>query len=179
MKLGEPDESGRRRPNPIKGSEFTLDTDMIIAAIGQRPELPVIPDKEKIETTEWGTIQVDPVTYMTNVEGVFAGGDCVTGPAILIDALDTGNKVAKSIDCYLQGNSLPQGVSFGGVDLKRQMRRGFTVRVPAQGVDFLDVKKRENSFEEVEGGLAAMEAMSEAQRCLRCYRVVVWEKEAA
>jgi len=176
MRLGAPDESGRRRPVPIKGSEFTVDTDMIIPAIGQRPELPVMPDGEKIEITKWGTIKVHPITYMTDVEGVFAGGDCVTGPAILIDALNTGNRVAKSIDCYLQGNSLAGGISFEGTDLKRQMGRGFTVKVPAQGVDFLDVKKRAGGFEEVEGGFAAMEAISEAQRCLRCYRVVVWEK---
>jgi len=178
MKLGEPDESGRRRPNPIKGSEFTLDADMIIAAIGQRPELPVIPDKEKIGITQWGTIVVDPVTYMTDVEGVFAGGDCVTGPAILIDALNAGNQVAKSIDCYLQGRRLAKGVSFEGVDLKRQMGRGFTTRTPAQDVEFLDIKKREGSLAEVEGGFDAMAAISEAQRCLRCYRVVVWERAA-
>lgn len=176
MKLGKPDESGRRRPIPIKGSEFTIDTDMIIPAIGQRPELPVIPDKEKIEITKWGTIKVDPITYMTDVEGVFAGGDCATGPAIVIDALNTGNQVAKSIDCYLQGGSLARGISFEGVDLKKQMGQGFTVKVPAQGVGFLDVKERAGSFEEVEDGFTPLEAMGEAQRCLRCYRVVVWEK---
>jgi formate dehydrogenase beta subunit len=176
MKLGKPDESGRRRPVPIKGSEFTLDTDLIIPAIGQRSELPVIPDNEKIEITQWGTIKVDPITHMTNVEGVFAGGDCVTGPAIVIDALNTGNHVAKSIDCYLQGGSLARGSTFEGVDLKKQMGLGFTVKVPAQGVGFLDVKERTGSFEEVEGGYTPVEAMSEAQRCLRCYRVVVWEK---
>jgi len=176
MRLGELDESGRRRPVPIKGSEFTIDTDLIIPAIGQRSELPVIPDKEKIEITKWGTIKVDPITYMTDVEGVFAGGDCVTGPAIVIDALNTGNKVAKSIDCYLQGGTLARGITFEGVDLKKQMGRGFTVKAPAQGVGFLDVKERAGSFEEVEGGYTSMEAMSEAQRCLRCYRVVVWEK---
>jgi NADPH-dependent glutamate synthase beta subunit-like oxidoreductase len=151
---------------------------MIIAAIGQRPELPVITDKEKIGMTKWGTIVVDPVTYMTDVEGVFAGGDCVTGPAILIDALNTGNQVAKSIDCYLQGRRLAKGVSFEGVDLKRQLGSGFTTRVPAQDVEFLDVKKRKGSLAEVEGGFNAMAAIREAQRCLRCYRVVVWERAA-
>jgi len=176
MRLGEPDESGRRRPVPIKGSEFTMDTDMIIPAVGQRPEIPVIPDTEKIEITNWGTIKVHPITYMTDVEGVFAGGDCVTGPAILIDALNTGNQVAKSIDCYLQGRTLAGGISFEGVDLKKQRGHGFILNRAAETVDFLDVKKRASSFEEVEGGFAAMEAISEAQRCLRCYRVVVWEK---
>jgi len=149
---------------------------MIIAAIGQRPELPVIPDKEKVGITKWVTIKIDPITYMTDVEGVFAGGDCVTGPAILIDALNTGNQVAKSIDCYLQSRSIAKEVSFEGVDLKKQMGRGFTAKAPAQGVAFLDVKNRAGSFKEVEGGYTAMEAMSEAQRCLRCYRVIVWEK---
>ncbi|UCE35679.1 MAG: FAD-dependent oxidoreductase [Deltaproteobacteria bacterium] len=176
MKLGEPDETGRRRPVPIKGSELTMDTDMIIPAIGQRPELPVIPGTEKIEITKWGTIKVHPLTYMTDVEGVFAGGDCVTGPAILIDALNTGNQVAKSIDCYLQGNSLAGRISFEGVDLKKQRGHGFIINRAAEKVDFLDVKKRARSFEEVESGFAAMEAISEAQRCLRCYRVVVYEK---
>jgi formate dehydrogenase beta subunit len=176
MKLGSPDESGRRRPLPIKGSEFHMDTDMIIAAIGQRPELPIIPDKERVEITGWGTIKVDPVTYMTDVEGVFAGGDCVTGPAILIDALHTGNRVAKSIDRYLHGGSLSSEISFDGLDLKGQRARGYTVKDKAQGVEFLDTKKRTGNFEEVEGGFNAVEAMNEAQRCLRCYRVVVWEK---
>jgi formate dehydrogenase beta subunit len=176
MKLGKPDESGRRRPLPVKGSEFTMDTDMIIAAIGQRPELPVIPDKEGVEITRWGTIKVDPVTYMTDVEGVFAGGDCVTGPAILIDALHTGNRVAKSIDHYLQGERLSSEISFDGLDLNGQRARGYTVKKMAHDVEFLDTKKRAGNFEEVEGGFNALEAMKEAQRCLRCYRVVVWEK---
>jgi len=176
MKLGKPDESGRRRPVPIKGSEFAIETDMIIPAIGQRPELPAITDKQKFEITKWGTIKVDPITYMTEVEGVFAGGDCVTGPAILIDALNTGNQIAKSIDCYLQGSSIAREISFEGADLKKQMGRGFTAKVPAQGVEFLNGKHRAGSFEEVEGGYTAMKAMSEAQRCLRCYRVIVWEK---
>lgn len=176
MKLGEPDTSGRRRPVPIKGSEFIIYTDMIIAAVGQRPELPVIPDKGKIEITEWGTVKIDPVTYMTDIEGVFAGGDCVTGPAILIDALDAGNKVARSIDCHVQSHSLAEGISFEGGDLKRHRALGPAVKAPAQHVNFLDLKKRVGSFEEVEGGFAPVEAMIEAQRCLRCYRVVVWEK---
>lgn len=176
MKLGRPDESGRRRPLPVKGSEFNIDTDMIIAAIGQRPELPIIVDKEKLEITGWGTIKVDPVTSMTDIEGVFAGGDCVTGPAILIDALHTGNRVAKSIDCYLQGGSFSSEISFNGLDLKGQRARGYTVKKKAQGVEFLDPEKRKGNFEEVEGGFNAVEAIKEAQRCLRCYRPLVWEK---
>jgi len=173
MKLGKPDESGRRRPVPVKGSEFTVKTDMIIAAIGQRPELPTM-DK-KVGTTAWGTIQADPVTLTTEMEGVFAGGDCVTGPATLIEALNMGNRAAEGIDSYLRGNDPGQRVSFAGVDLAQQRGRGLVVTNLAAEVAFLDPKKRSGGFEEVEGGFIAADATQEARRCLRCYRVVVWE----
>jgi len=173
MKLGKPDESGRRRPVPVKGSEFMVKTDMIIAAIGQRPELPAM-DK-KVGTTAWGTIEADPITLATQMEGVFAGGDCVTGPATLIEALDMGNRAAEGIDAYLSGNAPAEQVSFAGVDLAKQRGRGLVVKGPAADVAFLDPKERSGGFEEVEGGLCAVDATHEAQRCLRCYRVVVWE----
>jgi formate dehydrogenase beta subunit len=174
MKLGKPDESGRRRPVPVKGSEFTVKTDMIIAAIGQRPELPAM-DK-KIGTTAWGTIEADPRTLATRMEGVFAGGDCVTGPATLIEALDMGNRAAAGIDAYLDGGSPAERISFAGVDLRKHRGKGFVIPNPAGDVAFLDPKQRTGNFEEVEGGFSAAEAIQEAQRCLRCYRVVVWEQ---
>jgi len=148
-------------------------TDMIIAAIGQRPELPAM-DK-KVSTTAWGTIEADPVTLATQMDGVFAGGDCVTGPATLIEALDMGNRAAEGIDAYLSGNAPAEQVSFAGVDLAKQRGRGLVVKGPAADVAFLDPKERSGGFEEVEGGLCAVDATHEAQRCLRCYRVVVWE----
>jgi len=174
MKLGKPDESGRRRPVPVKGSEFIVKTDMIIAAIGQRPELPAM-DK-KVGTTAWGTIQADPRTLATRMEGVFAGGDCVSGPATLIEALDMGNRAAEGIDAYLSGGGTAERVSFAGVDLCKHRGRGLVVKNPALDVTFIDPKKRAGNFEEVEGGFNAADAMCEAQRCLRCYRVVVWEQ---
>ncbi len=174
MKLGEPDESGRRRPVPVKGSEFTMDLDMVIPAIGQKTELFAVAGKDKFELTDWGTFKVDPVSYMTNVEGVFAGGDCVTGPAILIDALDAGNKVAQSIDCYLRGESVSEEISFEGIDLKQQRGQGYIAKVAAEKAGLLDVDKRVGSFEEVEEGYSVPEAMCEADRCLRCYRLMVW-----
>ena len=174
MKLGKPDESGRRRPVPVKGSEFTVKTGMIIAAIGQHSEFPSM--TEGISTTDWGTIKADPETLATDMEGVFAGGDCLTGPATLIEALDMGNRGARSIDCYLRGTEPAQRVSFKGVDLAKQRGRGFVVAEPAGRVAFLDAKERTDGFGEVEGGFGVADAMKEAQRCLRCYRVVVWEK---
>jgi len=175
MRLGEPDESGRRRPIPIEGSEFTMDTVMVIPAIGQRPDLPTMTGKDKVEVTDWGTIKIDSVSYMTNIEGVFAGGDCVTGPATLIEALDMGNKVARAIDCYLRGEGLKREISFEDVNLMEQREQGFIAEKAAEKVDLLDVDKRSKGFAEVESGYNVSEAMREAQRCLRCYRLMVWE----
>ena len=171
MKLGKPDESGRKRPVPVKGSEFTVKTDVVIAAIGQRPELPAA----DVEETGWGTVKADSATCMTKVPGIFAGGDCVTGPATLIEALDMGNRVARSIDCYLQGKELEETVSFADVDLTKQRGRGFVVNEAAKHVACMAVKERLKGFEEIEGSFSPDQAMKEAQRCLRCYRVVVWE----
>ena len=102
MELGEPDASGRRRPIPIEGAEFEIELDMIIPAIGQRPDLSFLPRDDAIELTRWGTIVADPGTCETSREGVFSGGDCVTGPAIAIEAIAAGQKAALSIDNYLK-----------------------------------------------------------------------------
>ncbi len=173
MKLGEPDSSGRRRPVPVKGSEFKVKADLVIPAIGQKPDLGFA--RDVIQVTGWGTIEVNPETLRTNLEGVFAGGDCVSGPATLIEALDAGNKVARSIDAYLQGRTIEPEVSFRGIDLKAQRTEGFIDACPQEKVSLLDPKARVKSFAEVEGPYSDMTAMKEANRCLRCYRLVVWE----
>jgi len=176
MKLGEPDESGRRRPIPIKGSEFTLKTDMVIAATGQKPDLTLLSGKDKTSiTTDWGTIKIDPLSYSTPVARIFAGGDCVSGPATLIEALNMGNKAAFSIDAYLQGRMFADELSFAGIDTLQQRDMGFVPPVPAATVKFLDAAERVKNYAEVEVGFSAEEARNEAKRCLRCYRLVVWE----
>ena len=176
MKLGTPDESGRRRPVPVPGSEFTIDTDTIVSAIGQRPVLPLITGSEPVEITPWGTLTVDPVTLMTGADGVFAGGDCVTGPGILIEALDMGNRAAEGIDAYLRGASVTEELSFDGVELTTLRTTPFVAPRPAQHVSLLAAGARSGNFHEVEGPLSPGQAISEAKRCLRCYRVVVWEQ---
>lgn len=177
MELGAPDESGRRRPIPVKGSEFTVKADMIISAIGQRPKLPAAIGAKKPDVTSWGTIKADPVTLETAIPGLFAGGDCVLGPATLIEALDAGNRAAKSIDAYLRGEKIQEkDLSFEGVDLAKQRERGFVVKASAARAPLADVKQRIAGFEEVEGGFTAEEAMGEAKRCLRCYRLAVWSR---
>jgi len=101
MELGEPDESGRRRPVPIKGSEFIMDVDTVIVAIGRTPN-PIIQRTTKgLETTRWGTIVADEKTGKTRLGGVYAGGDIVTGEATVISAMGAGKKAARSIHRYL------------------------------------------------------------------------------
>jgi formate dehydrogenase beta subunit len=173
MKLGAPDSSGRRRPVPVKGSEFKVKADMVIAATGQKPDLGFA--KDVIQVTGWGTIEVNPETLRTNLEGVFAGGDCVSGPATLIEALDAGNKVARSIDACLQGRSYEAEVSFKGIDVKAQRVTGYIDICSQEKASLLDPKARVKSFTEVEGPYSDAAAMKEANRCLRCYRLVVWE----
>jgi len=100
MQLGEPDESGRRKPIPIEGSEFTQETDMVILAIGEIPDLEFLP--KEIELSEDGTVWVNPITMETSLQGVFAGGDAVTGPASVIEAIRAGKHAAESIENYLK-----------------------------------------------------------------------------
>lgn len=100
MRLDEPDESGRRKAVPIEGSEFTRDADMVILAIGEVPDLEFLP--KEIMLNENGAVWVDPATLETSVKGVFAGGDAVTGPATVIEAIVGGKHAAESIDKYLR-----------------------------------------------------------------------------
>ena len=103
MELGAPDESGRRRPVPVEGSEFTMELDTVIVAIGNKPN-PLIPQTmPELATTKWGTIVVDEQTMATSVPGVFAGGDIVSGAATVILAMGQGRIAASSIHKYLNG----------------------------------------------------------------------------
>ncbi|MGA1840107.1 MAG: NADPH-dependent glutamate synthase [bacterium] len=102
MELGEPDASGRRRPVPIPGSEFIIDVDVIVVAIGQSPNLLAISDAPDIRTDKKGRIISDPSTGKTSKPGVFAGGDAVTGAATVIEAMGAGKRAAKAIDEYLK-----------------------------------------------------------------------------
>jgi glutamate synthase (NADPH/NADH) small chain len=103
MELGAPDESGRRRPVPVEGSEFIVELDTVIVAIGNKPN-PLIPQTmPELETTKWGTIVVDESTMQTSVPGVFAGGDIVSGAATVILAMGQGRIAASSIHKYLNG----------------------------------------------------------------------------
>jgi glutamate synthase (NADPH/NADH) small chain len=101
MKLGEPDASGRRRPVPIEGSEYVLELDTVVIAIGQTPNPIIQQTTEGLSTTRWGTIEVDEETMQTSIEGVYAGGDVVSGAATVISAMGAGKRAAKAIHEYV------------------------------------------------------------------------------
>ncbi len=102
MELGEPDSSGRRRPVPVEGSEFELEMDTVVMAIGQGPNPLLIKRVPGLELNKWGNIVADEETGKTSLEGVFAGGDIVTGAATVILAMGAGKKAARGIDEYLR-----------------------------------------------------------------------------
>jgi glutamate synthase (NADPH/NADH) small chain len=102
MGLGEPDESGRRRPIPIKGSEFDIDCDVVIMSLGTSPNPLIASTTPNLNTEKWGGIIIDENTSQTSREGVFAGGDNVTGAATVILAMGAGRKAAEQIDVFIK-----------------------------------------------------------------------------
>jgi heterodisulfide reductase subunit A len=167
MELGEPDASGRRRPVPVPGSEFVLDVDTVIPAIGQMPDLGFIGEAE-LRLTRSDTLVADPVTMATDMPDVFAGGDAVSGPATAIEAIAAGKRAARSIHRYLQGEELPRPahalavVDFDDLDLRRAKKQA---RAP---MPKLEVGDRTAGFAEVELGFSPEVVAAEALRCLNC-----------
>ncbi len=168
MELGEPDSSGRRRPVLIKGSEFVIETGLIIAAVGEEPDLAFMTgDAAKVVSGAY--IKTDPVTLETNVKGVFAGGDVVTGAATVIQALAAGRKAAKSIDKYFKGESLNVGREGEAVFESQLIVDTWGInQEPRSVMPTLSVAKRKVNFKEVETGLSKAAAIKEASRCLQC-----------
>jgi NADPH-dependent glutamate synthase beta subunit-like oxidoreductase/2,4-dienoyl-CoA reductase-like NADH-dependent reductase (Old Yellow Enzyme family) len=165
--LGEPDESGRRRPIPVRGSEFVMDVNAVILAIGETPDLFLL-DLTKFRVTSDEKMKVDPLSLMTNVPGVFAGGDAVSGPATVIEAIAAGKKAAISIDKYLRGEKIedeeiaPRIIGMEEVDVGRFNKR------PRQTMSAISPKDRIRGLEEVNLGFTELEALREADRCFQC-----------
>jgi len=178
MELGEPDESGRRRPVPVAGSEFVIDADILIPAIGQKVDLSFLAVEDGIRLTKWNTIDSDGETFATSLEGVFASGDCITGPDVLVRATGTGKTAAEKIDLFLRGDKLEASeedrfralfATIGIYDADERI--GAIGGLKRQEPSMLDPEERKRSFAEVESGLRINEAVVEAARCLRCYRI--------
>ncbi|MBN1176840.1 MAG: FAD-dependent oxidoreductase, partial [Dehalococcoidales bacterium] len=172
MKLGEPDESGRRRPVPIPGSEFTAEADTVIAAVGQAPDLSFLPADSELERTRWETLVVDSNSLVTNVPGVFAGGDFVTGPGMVVEAIAAGRRGAIAIDKYLRGDDSRVEIYDRKTDVvaegtTQELDESWELK-PRTQVKTLPLADRRASFEEIELGFSEEVARREAKRCLRC-----------
>ena len=170
MELGEPDTSGRRRPVPKPGSEFKVDCDMIIPAIGQRAYLKCI-EGSGINTTRWGTIEADPITYMTSRHGVFAAGDVHVGPWIAIGAVAGGKEAAESIERFLQGKDMAAGRGMSEEAKAMQNWVGIPLDEDKQARERMPQLEPElccSCFEEVKKGYTEEQAKREAERCLNC-----------
>ena len=169
MELGEPDDSGRRRPSPVKGSEFDMPLDSVIVAIGQALDRSALPGE--LRYTDEGNVAVDAVTLETNIKGVFAGGDSVSGPASVIEAVAAGKRAAESIARYLKNEDMrlsrfedtikpvPEELLPVVTDREKKPRA-----VPEN----LPVEQRLGNFTEIEGGLTEEAALAECERCLNC-----------
>ena len=166
MKLGKVDASGRRRPEPLKGTEFNLDADTVIMAIGETPD---IPSQFALKQADDNRIWVHPDTLATSRDGVFAGGDAVSGSASIIEAIAAGRKAASSIDKYLGGNGVidellaPPEEKALPLD-PSQLIEGS--RIPQRPP--ISLRKRLTSFEEIETGYTEEMVIMEAKRCLKC-----------
>lgn len=180
MKLGEPDASGRRRPVPIEGSEFDLEVEYVLAAIGQKTQVDFLDNinrfttKGELKLNRWGDIDAEPETLQTGIENVFACGDGVTGPATLIQAIGQAKIAARSCDLYLNGKEitpLPKEFISKKDNFKEQVQedyKGHFKEQKREEMPTLDPKKRKN-FKEVELGYENEDiAKHEAQRCLEC-----------
>jgi len=165
MKLGEPDESGRRRPIPVQGSEFEMKADKVILAIGSESDT-----FTGIQTNKWGNIQTDE-NGITPIPGVFAGGDIVTGPATVIEAVAAGKRAAESIDRYLRNinSQTPRFENTLKPIPKEHLSstRGVEKKARATAIE-LPVEQRIKDFTEIEKCFSEEDALYECERCLNC-----------
>jgi len=180
MELGEPDESGRRRPVPVKGSEYRMEADCVIPAIGQVPIMDFIPKELGLEITRWNTVDANEITGQSNVENVFTAGDCYTGPDSLIAAVGGGNRTARAIVKFLDGKPTDPSDKTQIEHLLMKMKvydPEEKIPIPPgferQGFSHLPPDQRIHHFDEVEHVMTAKAALAEASRCLRCYRLAL------
>lgn len=196
MELGEPDASGRRRPVPVEGSEFVIECDQVITAIGQYPKLDGTSEEQGVKRTKWRTIQVDDWTFQTEDPRVFAGGDAVLGAQTVIQAVAQGKKAAWSIDAYLRGADMAE-ISRSLAELKAtpfftalsartdlDPRIARMAEIPPVFIDMttdvshpsppaempkLEPEDRRTNFKQIELGFSEEEAVRGAELCLDCY----------
>ncbi|MDJ0817753.1 MAG: FAD-dependent oxidoreductase, partial [Desulfobacterales bacterium] len=175
MELGEPDASGRRRPVPIEGSETLIETDMVITAIGQSPDISFAEGiKEQVgelNTTRWNTIDVDPATLQSNIPHLFAAGDAATGPSLVVTAIGGGRRAARSIHQYV----MEDPVNADAKELNKELivetifdQVPGVVKSQRAPMPELSIAERMDSFIEVDQVLTEAAAHGESNRCLHC-----------
>lgn len=168
-RLTEPDSTGRRKPIPIEGSEFFVEADLIIPAIGQEPDLSFVQDGLGLEISKWNLLVVNPETLQTNVPWIFAGGDAVTGPATVIEAVAAGKRAAHYIAKFLKGEELPKEwveekeAGEKWTEIPPDVERKERLKVPT-----LPPRERVAGFQEVRLQVDEEAAREEASRCLNC-----------
>lgn len=170
-KLGEPDASGRRRPVPIPNSEYVIKCNTVIPALGQAPDTSVLDEKSGVKWSKWKTVQTNPHNFMTDRQGVFAGGDCQMGAKTIIECVAQGKLGARSIHAFLMGEDMKEVAR----RLEYEERRPdlFDI-VPYKPVEpkvkmpMLPYADRERNFRLIEMGYLQEQAEREASRCLQC-----------
>jgi NADH-quinone oxidoreductase subunit F len=172
MRLGEPDASGRRRPIPVSGSEFFAPADTVIAAVGQAPDLSFLPPDSALERTRWERLAVDENRLVTSVPGVFAGGDFVSGPGMVIEAIAAGRRGAIAIDKYLRGDTSRVEIydlkpSVIEEEISGEEEESWEPQFRPE-IPHLPLQERKGSFKEIELSFSEEKARQEAKRCLRC-----------
>ena len=168
-KLGDPDASGRRRPVRIEGSEFTLECDTVLNALGQYADGSFIPKELGVETNKWGLPTIDLDSWMTSYPGLFAGGDYTQGARNLISAIADGRDAAAAINRYLGGEDIPpdEALEVELPDFRRGMVDDYE-SIPFQTIPALPLEKRYSILSESETGYSPEEAITQARRCLQC-----------
>jgi heterodisulfide reductase subunit A-like polyferredoxin len=167
LELGEPDGSGRRRPLPVHGSDFDIAGDLIIAAVSQEADLGYLPKDGGFRLSRWGALDVNSTTMETGVPGVFAGGDCVSGPASVIEAVAAAKEAAISIDRMFRGEDLRRGRERQPTRRAEKDLSG-TAPLARVAMPLVPAGERQGDFREVEKGYSEAEAVREAQRCVQC-----------
>ncbi|MDO8847930.1 MAG: FAD-dependent oxidoreductase [Coriobacteriia bacterium] len=167
MRLGEPDASGRPHPEPVPGSEFTVDADAVIVALGEEADWACLTPECACQLTPAGAMEVDLLTLQSGDPDIFAAGDAIRGPSTVIEAIADGKRAAVSIDRYLKGLDLRQGRAkeWVAVDEVQKEKYNPADRAPMPRVE---PAERSQDFAEVEQGLAEEMVVQEGDRCLKC-----------
>lgn len=173
MTLGEPDRSGRRRPVPVESSDIVMEADTIIGAIGQSTNTQFLYNDLPVKLNKWGDIEINGKTGQTSETNIFAGGDCVTGPATVIQAVAAGRHAAEAIDSflmkgYVKEENVDYSCSKGSMEDLPKWEFEEIPKFGRANMPAIPLNERKNNFDEVETGYTEETAREEARRCLKC-----------